>query len=131
MVGFLKNLGGLLYTSVFPVIRGRSFRVVVVAENDLHAIMAHSPTDGGDHLAGVSPIGVSAVFVPPAEMDIVLRTEITAKPGLAPGLFLFQLTEQGGAALDPEAMVINVAVIGRKQGPGGLLGLVHDVDYTR
>ena len=44
----------------------------------------------------------------------------------AAGLFLFQLTEQGGAVLGPEAMVINVAVIGRKQGPGGLLGLVHN-----
>lgn len=97
-----------------------------MAENDLQTVVAHSPADGSDHLGGVSPVDIPAVLVPPAEVDIVLRAEITAKPGLPSGLLLFQLTEQGGAVLGPETVVVDVAVIGRKQGPGGFLGLIHD-----
>lgn len=66
------------------------------------------------------------MLVPSAEMDVILRIEIAPEPGLPLGLLLFQLTEQGSAVLRPETVVIDVAVIGRKQRLGGILRPVHD-----
>ena len=89
--------------------------------------MSHGPADGGDHLGRMSSVGIAALCAPAGKMDVILRAEIPAEPWLALGLFFFQLFQKSGAVLGPEAVVVNMAVIGRKQGFGGLLGLVHDI----
>ena len=95
-------------------------------KDDLQPVVAHGPADGGDHLGGVPPVGIAAVFVPAGKVNVILGVKIAAEPGLSLGFFLLQLTEQSGAVFSPEAVVVNVAVIGRKQGPVGFLGPVHD-----
>lgn len=91
--------------------------------------MALCTADSGDHLGGVPVVGIPAVLVPPGEMDIILRMHISAKLGLPLDLFLFQLTEQSGAVLRPEPVIINMAVIGLKQELRGLLCPVHDLRH--
>ena len=58
--------------------------------------------------------------------NVILGVKIAAEPGLPLGFFPLQLTEQSSAVFSPETVVVNVAVIGRKQGPVGFLGPVHD-----
>ena len=59
-------------------------------------------------------------------MDVILRAEIPAKPGISLGLFFFQLTEQSSAILSPEMVVVDVAVIGCKQGIVHFSGPAHN-----
>ena len=104
----------LQYAKEALAIRGRLFRVVVVRKDDLQPVVSHGPADGGDHLGGVPPVGVPALCVPAGKVDIVLGTQIAAEPGLSLGFLLLQLAEQSGAVLDPEMVVVDMAVVGRK-----------------
>ena len=98
----------LQYAKEALAIRGRLLRVVVVRKDDLQSVVAHGPADGGDHLGGVSPVGVAALCVPAGKVNVILGIKITAKPGLSLGFFLLQLAKQSGAVLGPEAVIVDV-----------------------
>ena len=66
------------------------------------------------------------MLAPSAEMDVILRAEISAEPGLSLGFFLFQLLQECGTILGPEAVVVDMAAVGRKQGLRCLLRPICD-----
>ena len=112
----------LQYAKEAPAIRGRSICVVVVRKDDLQPVVSHGPADSCDHLGGVSPVGVPALCVPAGEVNVILGVKIAAEPRLSLGFFLLQLTEQSGAVFSPEAVIVDVFVVGRKQGAWRLPG---------